>query len=304
MNPVYERQVRLLLRILPEIARERALALHGGTAINLFYHEMPRLSVDIDLTWLPHGNREADLASIRETLERIRNDTRRKIAGITAHEPVTDAEEYKMRFTAADGSEVKVEVNTINRGITGTPVMRGLCQRAQEVFGMYCEMQVVPFGQLYGGKIVAALDRQHPRDLFDIHQLFTEAGYDDDLGAGVLFCLLSSKRPLHELLEPARLDQRRVLETQFGGMTDRFFTYEMFEETREQIIHQVRSRMKDQDRDLLVGFAEGEPEWGSYEYGRFPGVQWKLMNIRRLKQMNPDKHRSQVELLKNVLAQR
>jgi hypothetical protein len=205
-----------------------------------------------------------------------------------------------MRFTASDGSEVKVEVNTINRGTFEVPVVRGLCQRAQETFKMYCEMQVVPFGQLYGGKILAALDRQHPRDLFDIHHIFEEAGYDDGLNLGVLFCLLSSKRPFHELLEPARLDQRRVLETQFGGMTDRPFTYYMFERIRDQIIAEVRGGLKDHDRTLLLSFAEGEPEWGPYDFSRFPGVQWKLLNIRRLKDVNPAKYRHQVELLKRL----
>jgi len=49
----YMRQVALLVRTLPYIARHEAFALKGGTAINLFYRDMPRLSVDIDLTYLP-----------------------------------------------------------------------------------------------------------------------------------------------------------------------------------------------------------------------------------------------------------
>lgn len=64
----YKKQVNLLLRILPEIARDKAFALHGGTAVNLFCNNMPRLSVDIDLTWLPFDTREQDLLGIREKL--------------------------------------------------------------------------------------------------------------------------------------------------------------------------------------------------------------------------------------------
>ena len=50
---VYRRQVQLLIRVLPSIAEEACFALKGGTAINLFVRDMPRLSVDIDLTYLP-----------------------------------------------------------------------------------------------------------------------------------------------------------------------------------------------------------------------------------------------------------
>ena len=181
IDPRYKKQVKLLLRILPEIAREESLALHGGTAVNLFYKNMPRLSVDLDLTWLPFDDRESDLQAIREKLISLRAGVAKNIPGITAREPVIESEEYKMRFTSSDGSDVKVEVNTINRGVYDKPVLLSLCSRAQEMFEMYCEIQVVPFGQLYGGKIVAALDRQHPRDLFDIKTLFDNTSYDDDL---------------------------------------------------------------------------------------------------------------------------
>ena len=71
MNERYFDQVRLLLSVLPDIAREDAFALMGGTAINLFYRDMPRLSVDIDLTYLPVHDRERSLKDIDETLDRI-----------------------------------------------------------------------------------------------------------------------------------------------------------------------------------------------------------------------------------------
>ena len=68
----YMRQVELLVRTLPFIARQDVFALKGGTAINLFYRDMPRLSVDIDLTYLPIEDRDATLAGIDEALDRIR----------------------------------------------------------------------------------------------------------------------------------------------------------------------------------------------------------------------------------------
>jgi hypothetical protein len=72
MEKIYRQQVSLLLTVLPEVAKEKCLALHGGTAINLFVRDMPRLSVDIDLTYLPIEDRETSVNHIAEALERIK----------------------------------------------------------------------------------------------------------------------------------------------------------------------------------------------------------------------------------------
>ncbi|HED06714.1 MAG TPA: nucleotidyl transferase AbiEii/AbiGii toxin family protein [Ignavibacteria bacterium] len=170
MDLRYRNQAALLIRILPEIAREKYFALHGGTAINLFYHNMPRLSVDIDLTTVPFGNRKTDLALIRSKLLSIGERLRENIPDIRVKAPVEIDDELKL-YCSIPEAIVKVEVNTINRGINGVPVLRPLCHKAQEIFDSFCEIQVVPDAQLFGGKIVAALDRQHPRDLFDIKKL-------------------------------------------------------------------------------------------------------------------------------------
>ena len=66
----YVAQVRLLLSVLPDIAREPVFALKGGTAINLFYRDMPRLSVDIDLTYLPVADRQSSLEDMDVTFNR------------------------------------------------------------------------------------------------------------------------------------------------------------------------------------------------------------------------------------------
>ncbi|WP_371814270.1 nucleotidyl transferase AbiEii/AbiGii toxin family protein [Ensifer sp. ENS03] len=79
----YMRQVELLVKTLPFIARQETFALKGGTAINLFYRDMPRLSVDIDLTYLPIEDRETTLKGIDTTLEQIRDDLLRNLRGVT-----------------------------------------------------------------------------------------------------------------------------------------------------------------------------------------------------------------------------
>lgn len=299
MEKTFKQQVFLLLRILPEIAKEKDFALHGGTAINLFYHNLPRLSVDIDLTWIPYGNREDDLKKITSRLNELRLRIRQHIPGLTVREPLSVADELKI-YCSQGGTLVKVEVNTINRGVYGELVTRELSPKAQEVFQSYCEVQTVSRGQLFGGKLVAALDRQHPRDLFDIRQMMEDPGYTDDIHQGFLFCLLSSKRPLHEIFQPGLIDQRAVLESQFSGMTDEAFTYEMFEAERGRTLKQVMSRLNAQEKTFLLSFAAGDPHWLADDLSIFPGIKWKLMNIRKLKKTNKTKFLEQVKQLDEI----
>jgi hypothetical protein len=70
----YRGQVKLLLDILPMVARHQAFALKGGTAINFFVRDVPRLSVDIDLTYLPVGEREKSLTAIHNSLIQLSQD--------------------------------------------------------------------------------------------------------------------------------------------------------------------------------------------------------------------------------------
>jgi len=297
----YRNQVALLLRILPVIAREKDFALHGGTAINLFYHNMPRLSVDIDLTYIPFGNRTTDLALIRSKLLSIGERLRKTIPNIRVKAPVEVDDELKL-FCSIPEAAVKVEVNTINRGIAGVPVLRSLCHGAQELFDSFCEIQVVPDAQLFGGKIVAALDRQHPRDLFDLKKMFESTGYTENIHQGFLFCLLSSKRPIHEILKPSPINQSSALENHFTGMTDEKFTYDMFESTRSQLIKSIYSRLTLKDKKLLMSFVNGNPVWPNTDYSVYPGVRWKLLNINKLKKADNKKFSMKLTQLEDVLS--
>lgn len=301
MDLSFRRQVALLLRILPEIARVKNFALHGGTAINLFFHNMPRLSVDIDLTYLPFSTRESDLAQIRRNLLHIGERLVKSIPNIRVKAPVEVGDDMKL-YCSIPRAFVKVEVNTVNRGVAGVPVQRRLCYKAQNIFDSFCEIQVVPDGQLFGGKIVAALDRQHPRDLFDVDKMLEKIGYTEEIHNGFLYYLLSSKRPFHEILNPLPIDQSSVLESQFSGMTDETFTYKMFESVRNQLIKIVCSTLKPKDKALLMSFARGNPEWPDTDFSIYPGIRWKLLNINKLKKADSKKFNKQLCQLEEVLS--
>ena len=302
MKEAYKKLVSLLLDILPEVAKEDVFALHGGTAINLFCLNMPRLSVDIDLTYIPASkNRDADLKNIRSALENIKGRLRKQIPTISFTNPVRAEEELKLICTTPDAM-VKIEVNQINRGIIADTDTVVLCDNAQDTFDKFCEVRMVSQKQLWGGKINAALDRQHPRDLFDIRNLMNDVGYSDEIKEGFIFFLLCGKRPIHELLRPHSVDQSAIFESQFNGMTDNSFGYDEYGSTRKHLIKKVNESLTKEDKSFLLAFAKGEPDWTKRDYSKFPAIKWKLQNIHKLKESNIQKYEEQIKILKQVLS--
>ncbi len=303
--PIYREQVDLLLLVLPHVAKEPALALKGGTAINLFVRDMPRLSVDIDLTYLPFDNRIAALENISKALGRIQNRLKTTLPGIrTTINPQSDGHEAKL-FCQLKGVGVKVEVNTTMRGHIRSPRLLQLTDAVQNEFGKFASIHVVSHAELFGGKICAALDRQHPRDLFDIFHLLQNEGFTEEIRLGFLASLLSHNRPIHELIRPHFLKQGEVFEKQFSGMIFSSFSYNDYELTRKQLVQEIHSRLTNDEKIFLLSFKKGEPEWNLFpieELSRMPAVQWKLMNIQKLIRDDPDKHAEQISNLKEALS--
>jgi hypothetical protein len=153
-------------------------------------------------------------------------------------------------------------------------------------------------GQLYGGKICAALDRQHPRDLFDVKYFLANTAFTDEHREGLLLALLSSNRPLEELLFPNLLDQKTTLTNQFDGMTNEPFSYEDFEKARENLIETIHGSLTDDGKAFLISIQNLQPDWSIYDFERFPSVQWKLQNLERLKENNLSKYNEQLKSLK------
>jgi predicted nucleotidyltransferase component of viral defense system len=298
MEKVYRQQVSLLLSVLPEVAKEKCFALHGGTAINLFIRDMPRLSVDIDLTYLLIEDRETSLKNIAEALERIKISIEKVVPGVRV---VARLDAGKLQISA-NRADIKLEVNLVNRGVLSEPKDLTLCSKAQNQFEAFCTMPVVSVGQLFGGKIVAALDRQHPRDLFDVKYLLQTEGFTDEVKEGFLLCLLCSERPINEVIAPNFQDQRSALDNQFEGMTDENFSYEEFEAIREKLVETIHQGLTERDKKFLLSVKNLTPDWSIYDFQRFPSIKWKLQNLEKLKNKNPEKHKEQYEALKAKLS--
>lgn len=147
-HPVYKKQVALLLRVLPAVATESCFALYGGTAINLFVRDLPRLSVDIDLTYIPIEDRGTSLKNIAAALDRIKTSIEATIPNVTIQHQLDVS---KLQISTPE-AHIKLEVNQVTRGILTAPQKMQLCMKAQTEYDTFCSIQVVSFGQLYGGK--------------------------------------------------------------------------------------------------------------------------------------------------------
>ena len=295
MREAFMRQVALLLNVLPEVAKEKNFALHGGTAINLFVRNMPRLSVDIDLTYLVIEDRETSMAHIVDALNNIEKNIRSIFPKLKTQ---VQKKELKLQISLV-GAQIKIEVNQIIRGCISNPEKLKLCSRAQDIFDAFCVVDVIPHSQLFGGKIIAALDRQHPRDIFDINYLLAENGITDAIRWGFIFSLLSSNRPVYELLNPNFIDQRHAFETQFEGMSDQEFSYSEFELAREKLVHAIYGILKQEDKDFIISVKRLEPDWSIYDFSKYPSIQWKLENLRRFKAQNEISYYKSYERLAN-----
>lgn len=302
INQTYINQADLLLQVIPHIANEKTFALKGGTAINLFLRDMPRLSIDIDLTYLPFDNRETALTNISDSLGRIRERITKSVPGTTVNKYIIEGNDVKL-FVQTKNAQIKIEVNTTTRGHLHPVKLLQVNETVQERFKKFAAIQVVSDAELYGGKICAALDRQHPRDLFDVFLLFQDSGYNEDIKNGLIQALVSHMRTIHEVLQPHLLDQRSAFDKQFQGMSDIPFSYEDFETTREKLIETVNSSLSDPDRSFLLSFKRGTPNWDLYPIAGLedlPSVQWKLLNIKKLMKDNPKKHTALVGKLETL----
>lgn len=294
-------QVSLLVRAIPEIAREDIFALKGGTAINLFVRDLPRLSVDIDLVYLPVADRDSSLQAVRDGLDRIASRLERD--GRMAVERRL-LPEGKRLVVQSDGVTIKIEVSPVLRGTVFPPVLRSVNAAVEERFG-FAEMQLVSEADLYAGKIAAALDRQHPRDLFDIHFLFANEGISDDLFKTFLI-YLSHPRPAHELLCPHRLDISAQYSDEFLGMTVADLSLDALLEAREQLVREILGRASQgANRHFLTSFHHLTPDWDALGFestiADLPALRWKRLNLERLRSENPAKFDHQLQALRVCL---
>jgi predicted nucleotidyltransferase component of viral defense system len=301
-HSIFYKQAELVVRVLPDIQVEEFFALKGGTAINFFIRDLPRLSVDIDLTYLPLTDRKKALMDIHGALQRItdrieRKPPRTKIISRVSRETSLLIGLLVMREDAT----VKIEPNTIMRGAVFPAEIRPITRHAEELFEYHLDVRTLSLADLYGGKICAALDRQHPRDLYDIHLLFRAEGITDEIRKAFVVYLICQPRPILEILNPSLVDIRENFDKEFRGLVREPLTCKVLEETRSQLIGEIKAGLTAEERAFIVSVKEGNPHWELMELAgieQLPAIHWKLINIEK---MTPKKHRQALQLLKDFL---
>jgi predicted nucleotidyltransferase component of viral defense system len=299
-NERYLKQAELLLKVLPHIAREEVFGLKGGTAINFFWRDFPRLSVDIDLTYLPIQERELSFVNISDRLASIQLRLERIFNNIRVTQKLTASKIIGLILNL-DGATVKVEPNTIIRGNVFPVVNKKLCKRAEEKFELTTSVNTLSFEDLYGGKICAALDRQHPRDLFDIKLLMENEGITVGIVKAFVFYLISHDRPVVEVLDPGLQDISRLFENEFAGMSSEDVKLEELISVRSDLISKIKSSLTDEQKKFILSFKNKKPEWklsGIDGIENYPSVKWKLMNLEK---MDTKKHHHSYDKLKEYL---
>ncbi|PID59257.1 MAG: hypothetical protein CR986_06510 [Ignavibacteriae bacterium] len=301
-NSPYYKQAELLLKILPLINHDKELALKGGTAINFFIRELPRLSVDIDLVYLPIEDRDTTLTGITNKLKSIGNLVQSSISGVQIIErKLKNTENLCGIQVRTSDALIKIEPNTVIRGSVYEPEEITLCSKAEDIFELSLKMQCLALPDLYGGKICAALDRQHPRDLFDIKLLLENEGLTEKIRKAFLVYLISHDRPIVELLNPNMNDLSTEFEQEFTGMTENKLELSELTDTFNTLKELIKISLKDDEKNFLLSFKRKEPKWellGLDNINVLPSVKWKQINLGRMK---VEKHREAYERLEKFL---
>nr|WP_322941035.1 nucleotidyl transferase AbiEii/AbiGii toxin family protein [Pseudomonas sp. s4] len=279
----YTDRVQLLVEILPTLAKETRFALKGGTAINLFEHDLPRLSVDIDLTWLPMQDYAQDAGQISDALESLGRALGSAPLRLQVQTSAPERGGFINRLIVSRG-RARVQIET-------TPVMRGSVHlvrtmivqpQVQEAFG-FASIQVLDFADLYAGKMAAALSRQHPRDLFDIGLLLADPRTDERLWRTFLIYMSCSPKPAWEMLIPNEpKDFEAIYQTHFRGMTAAPVSSEILLEHRARLLRQISEWLTPQSRAFLESVEMENPDFDLIELpqaAELPAVKRKLQNL-------------------------
>ena len=281
---------------MPFVAKQECFALKGGTAVNLFVRDFPRLSADIDLVYLPMKGRDEVLRDISEALDAISADLKAAFKDIELTESYKSKRDTLRLIVGRNGVQIKVELSPVLRGTVYEPQMMEVCAAVEDEFG-YAEVPVLALSDLYAGKISAVLDRQHPRDLFDVKWLLT-----DEIRKALIIYLSSHNRPMAELLRPQFKDISAIYAGEFANMAETDVPLEELVAVRECLVERIHQGLTDSEKGFLLSFKNREPDWALLELddvSDLPAIKWKQINLAK---MPDDKHKLALEKLKEVLS--
>lgn len=282
----FRQQVDLVLTILGYMDWDGCFAMKGGTALNFFYEDMPRLSVDIDLVYVPLNSREEAFEEMIKYFNRCVHDLNKrgftaKVTGIKQENPIGRL------YVSSNSSSVKIEPNLIIRGALLAPKLKSLSSAVKEAFSQDLKVRCLDYKEIMAGKLVAMLDRQHPRDIFDMLQYYKNKKSIKEIMDYFMVYLLQSSRPFSELIAPRLLNIKEIFQTNFLGMTKEPMDLKELITYRNKVIKDVQKCLVGQRREFLISVMEERPKWKLIPFTnveQFPGIKWKLQNIHTMPQ--------------------
>lgn len=295
-------KVQLLSQILPVVAEQTEFAIKGGTAINLFYQDFPRYSVDIDLTYLPQEDWDTSLKQIAGALESIGKKIKRNFSGISVRK-ISGGGNLDSRILVSNSiADVKIEVSPVARNTLFPPSNIRVKDTFKQKFSDVC-MFVVNYDEVYANKFSATLDRCLPRDLFDV-KIFFESDHMSDLLFRVsLVYLLCSRRPIHELLSPSK---KNIEENYIGfeSMMRKHVGLDDLYLAKDMLVKSLRERLNSISMKFLEDFHLCKPDFsliGLPQAENLPAIRWKLLNLEKLRRQSPEKHVLQLERIRQMI---
>ena len=301
MNKEYLDVVHLLVRVAPVIFAEPGFALKGGTAINLFVRDLPRLSVDLDLVFTEHRlDRSESLSAISTAVKNMASRVGQ--LGLQVHVPQrTDGEEAKL-FIRQGKTEVKVEINQVLRGTIHTVALARMVPSARDQLKADLRLPVLAPEELYGGKLVAALDRNHPRDWFDVMLLLKHEGITPSVRRCFVAYLAAHNRPPHEVLFGPEKSLKNSFNSEFLGMTTQEVSLEELEDVQRTVRNELPGQLDSAERNFLISLVSNTPDWTLLDLPHLkdmPAIRWKLANLERLQRNNKAKFAEQAATLRD-----
>jgi predicted nucleotidyltransferase component of viral defense system len=288
---------KLMVECLSVLKDDGIFALKGGTAINYFYHGMPRLSVDIDLSYIKINTRAEALEEMKEGLEIYKNDLDNK--GFHTEFKGSVNEGNGKIFVSSNGVNIKIEPNYILRGTIYPTQMLRMVDEATKVFDITSKVRTLDYREIFAGKMAAFLDRQNPRDIFDMGE-FRKAGHHiEEIMDAVVIYIAQDDGMISHILDPILQDKETEFNNHFKGMTIEPVEYGRLVEIRKEILDEFHKSLKKEHGEFLVSIMENKPQWGLLPFQgieELSGIKWKMQNIPKMKE---ESRLKEVEDLRN-----
>lgn len=261
MNKTFLAQSKLVMDVLPFISEEKVFALKGGTAINFFIRDFPRLSVDIDLTYCQIESREVTLERSNKALNKIIDKLTRNLGVHIVTQRDKKGEFITKIDVQSKNAQIKVEPNYVFRGTIYPTSTIQVRPKVTEILERTVTMQVLSLEDLYAGKLCAALNRQHPRDIFDMKLLLDNEGLNNKILKAFVVYLASDSRPIDELLSPNLQDLSVSFKSEFSGMTNIDVNFEELLKIRDYLCKNIANILSDNEKQFLLSLVRMEPKW-------------------------------------------